>query len=97
MVMGLGLLTAAFTGLIWCTWTFLRLLSYCQKEDLQHMVYCYTTRCVVKTSKASADIHKVAGLAVASVVCFSLQSFVVHFFDNPMCAAVERASCTPAS
>ncbi|CAM6066131.1 unnamed protein product [Sphagnum tenellum] len=46
--------------------------------------YCYTTRCVVKTSKASAEIHKVAELAVASVVCFSLQAFVVLFFDNPV-------------
>jgi hypothetical protein len=35
--------------------------------------------------KASADIHKVAGLAVASVVCFFLQAFVVLFFDNPLC------------
>jgi hypothetical protein len=61
------------------------------------MAYCYTTRCIVKTSKASAEIHKVAGLAVASVVCFSLQAFVVLFFDNPICAAVQRASCTPAS
>ncbi|KAH8946726.1 hypothetical protein BDL97_11G000700 [Sphagnum fallax] len=48
------------------------------------MAYCYTTRCIVKTSKASAEIHKVAGLAVASVVCFSLQAFVVLFFDNPV-------------
>ncbi|CAM6013331.1 unnamed protein product [Sphagnum balticum] len=48
------------------------------------LAYCYTPRCVVKTSKASADIHKVAGLAAASVVCFSLQAFVVLFFDNPV-------------
>jgi hypothetical protein len=27
---------------------------------------------------------QVAGLAVASVVCFFLQAFVVLFFDNPV-------------
>jgi energy-converting hydrogenase Eha subunit G len=43
----------------------------------------YNKMCRVKTSQASADIHKVAGLAVASVVCFSLRAFVVLFFDNP--------------
>jgi hypothetical protein len=44
----------------------------------------YNKMCRVKTSQASADIHKVAGLAVASVVCFSLRAFIVLVFDNPV-------------
>jgi hypothetical protein len=55
------------------------------------MAYCYTIRCIVK---ASADIHKVAGLAVASVVCFFLQAFVVLFFDNPNVPAITTFQTT---
>ncbi|KAI5064406.1 hypothetical protein GOP47_0021076 [Adiantum capillus-veneris] len=37
----------------------------------------------VRSESASQDLRKVAGLAVVSVVCFSLQSFLVLFTDIP--------------
>lgn len=41
----------------------------------------YTKMSRVKSVRASADIRKVAGLAVASVVCFSLKAFLVVMSD----------------
>lgn len=37
----------------------------------------------VRSDSASRDLRKVAGLAVVSVVCFSLQAFLVLFTDIP--------------
>ncbi|KAH8948543.1 hypothetical protein BDL97_11G099600 [Sphagnum fallax] len=99
MVMGMCLLTAAFTGLIWYGMgdnnidsvtmakvyaDFFAIVVLLSGGGLAaYGLLLYNKMCRVKTSKASADIHKVAGLAVASVVCFSLRAFVVLFFDNP--------------
>jgi hypothetical protein len=41
----------------------------------------YTKMSRVKSGSTSADIRKVAGLAVASVVCFSLKAFLVVMSD----------------
>ncbi|KAH9550979.1 hypothetical protein CY35_10G100000 [Sphagnum magellanicum] len=99
MVMGMCLLTAAFTGLIWYGMGGNNINSVTIAKvyaDLFAIVtlflggglaayglLLYNKMCRVKTSQASADIHKVAGLAVASVVCFSLRAFIVLVFDNP--------------
>jgi hypothetical protein len=41
----------------------------------------YTKMSRVKSGRATADIRKVAGLAVASVVCFTLKAFLVVMSD----------------
>ncbi|KAJ7526818.1 hypothetical protein O6H91_16G024100 [Diphasiastrum complanatum] len=46
------------------------------------LLYSKLSRC--RSGKTSTDIRKVAGLAVASVVCFSVQSLLVFFTDIPV-------------
>jgi hypothetical protein len=44
----------------------------------------YMKMCRLRSGKASDDITKVAGLAVVSVVCFTLRASIVFFSDIPV-------------
>ncbi|KAJ7527315.1 hypothetical protein O6H91_16G048200 [Diphasiastrum complanatum] len=58
------------------------------------LLYSKLSRC--RSGKTSTDIRKVAGLAVASVVCFSVQSLLVFFTDIPQVFTIwssPQAAC----
>jgi uncharacterized membrane protein len=100
LVLGIFILTSAFAALIWYgtgdnpidsatmaevyadLFAFVVLLS--GGGLASYGLLLYSKMCKVKTGKSSADIRKVAGLALAAVVCFSLRAFLVLFGDIPV-------------